>query len=87
MKTYAKYSIDVCADCAYMAANGWDESLTGRELPTPEPLCLVPASALVGTGDDDPFFSWSRCEGCGSNLGGDRYTLSVVETAPEGVRL
>lgn len=85
MKTYARYTLDICPDCLYMAANGWNEQWTGRPVPDPVPLGHVPASALIGSAsNDDPFFSWSACEGCGDVLGGDRYTVDVVETSPEG---
>ena len=72
---------ELCPDCVYMAANGWDERQTGRAFPAPAPLSLIGADALVGSSDDDdPHFSWSPCEGCGCTLGGVRETVPVVLT-------
>lgn len=74
-------TLELCSDCVYMAANGWDVNQTGRWLPVPAPLSLIGADALVGSSEDgDPHFSWSPCEGCGCTLGGDRYTVPVVLT-------
>jgi hypothetical protein len=36
------------------------------------------APFLVLSDYDEPFFSWSHCEGCGSELGGDRVMAAVV---------
>ena len=78
--------IDICADCLYTDANGWDERTTGRPLPVPAPLSRLDGLRILGavtdeTGFHEPGFSWSSCDGCGCNLGGDRYTVRVVETA------
>jgi hypothetical protein len=36
-----------------------------------------------GHGDGGHGFSWSRCDGCGSLLGGDRFPLVVWGDVPE----
>mgnify|MGYP001231513858 FL=1 len=81
---------DICADCLYTDANGWDERETGRPLPDPVPLNRL-EGYLIGTDVDsledadavqaanEPSFSWSPCHGCGCTLGGDRYTVRIVE--------
>ena len=75
---------ELCDDCVYMAANGWDERMTGLPFPDPAPLGLIGADALVGASEhDDPHFSWMPCEGCGSTLGGNRETVPVVRTGRE----
>lgn len=73
---------ELCMDCVYMAANGWDERQTGRAFPAPAPLSLIGADALVGSplGDGSPSFSWATCEGCGINGGGARYDVPVTLT-------
>ena len=68
------YDFDACTDCLLFVANGdlpedredfvkdfehWTEGFY---------MCL-------GDNDGDSNFSWSRCECCGSRLGGDRYNL------------
>lgn len=77
---------DICPDCLYTDANGWNEEHTGRPLPDPAPLSLL-AGYLIGPDCDDledmdkalePSFSWSPCQGCGCTLGGDRYTVRIV---------
>lgn len=81
---------DICADCLYTDANGWSERDTGRPLPDPVPLNRL-EGYLIGPDVDsledvdavqaasEPSFSWSPCHGCGSQLGGDRYTVRIVE--------
>ena len=71
--------ISICVDCAVMDANGWEEDLIGRPLPTPTPLGLVPPESYLCAASDREHFSWNRCEGCGSRYGGARfdYTLTV----------
>lgn len=81
---------DICPDCLYTDANGWNQDETGRPLPDPAPLSLL-AGYLIGPDADDlddldqalePFFSWSSCQGCGSTLGGDRYTVRLIPVRP-----
>ncbi len=80
----APLEVDICADCLYTDANGWDEYNTGRPLPHPAPLNRL-RGFLIGSGPDlEPHFSWSPCDGCGCTLGGDRYAVTIVE-APHNV--
>ena len=85
----APLEIDICADCLYTDANGWDERTTGRPLPDPAPLShldgfLIGGYQSDGNGYLEPSFSWSPCDGCGCTLGGDRYAVTIVE-APHAV--
>lgn len=72
--------ISICADCVVMDANGWDEQLIGRPIPTPTPLGLVPPgsalSSAIGYGER---FTWTYCQGCGSTLGGARWEYIIRE--------
>ncbi len=70
--TDERYDIEVCTDCAHLIANG--------ELPEDNPdFELLPQWRNSHLALDCPeqgceSFSWSRCDGCGSSLGGDRHT-------------
>lgn len=72
-------TIDVCVDCLFILANGecepdrQDEVLEGLARNWPAPLWLVPGCGSDCCGDEsDPWFSWQSCDGCGSQLGGNR---------------
>lgn len=83
--------IDVCIDCMLIHANG--ETSGDRDENEPELwsriLDGIGFSVTMGgkhsKGCDGPEdcscgdlgFSWSACEGCGSNLGGDRFRFTV----------
>jgi len=43
----------------------------------PLPLSRLADLVVIPAVDDDQHFSWSRCDGCGSTLGGDRHTVHV----------
>jgi hypothetical protein len=71
--------LSVCLDCAGMIANG--ELGTGDENADREHAEKMVAVwgegtdgvlGLVLNSDDEGHFSWRRCDGCGSSLGGDR---------------
>ena len=71
--------LSVCTDCLILAANG---DMPADPDPTqPEPLALWLNSPVI-PGDAELGFSWQPCEGCGSQLGGDRYQAFVDLTAP-----
>jgi hypothetical protein len=87
-RTAPEYSrADICPDCLYTDANGWSERETGRPLPEPAPLSLL-EGYLIGPDCDnledadealEPHFSRWSCDGCGSSLAGDRYTVRIVK--------
>lgn len=85
-ETYVTGTLELCEDCYYTAHVGWDESMTGRPLPEPAPLNLVPDNALVGYAVTDPatgehseaHYGKYPCEGCGSALEGNRYECNVT---------
>jgi hypothetical protein len=75
-------NLSVCTDCTMMIANG--ELGQGDE--AAEAVHVAAMVTLWGEGsagvmslvlncDDDceGHFSWQRCDGCGSTLGGDRH--------------
>jgi hypothetical protein len=77
------YELSACVDCLMLVANG--------DVPDDRPeldseidayLQLKPNQHLVCSGGDseDDEFSWSRCECCGSSLGGSRHQLAVLES-------
>lgn len=73
--------VDLCADCIYFDANGWDEN-TGRPLPDPKPMRYL-RGYLVGPDESDHIceghFSWYKCDGCGVDDGGTRYCYTAVK--------
>ena len=73
--------LELCEDCIYTDANGWDEDQTGRPLPDPIPLGLL-NGALINPDESEHIceghFSWSPCDGCGCDLGGTRYCYEMV---------
>lgn len=86
MVTVIADDLSVCVDCALLIASGEVTDSDGND------ITAVVASrqdlwwgtaldggtfVLSGT-DDEPFFSWSRCDGCGSALGGDRMKAAVL---------
>jgi len=71
--------ISICVDCVVMDANGWDAVLIGRPLPTPAPLSLIPTKSYLCAANDREHFSWDRCDGCGSALGGARFDYIIKE--------
>lgn len=85
----AQGTLWVCEDC-YLVAAGYDEHELGR--PVGDALSLLGDAefTLGGPHEDDcdgegdcncerREFSWSRCEGCGSTLGGIREALTWWE--------
>lgn len=82
MATIDADELEFCTDCVFMIANGegtdahmeamvsiWGEGIRGV-------LGLALSSHCKECIDEDEpcegWFSWSRCDGCGSSLGGDR---------------
>jgi hypothetical protein len=66
--------IIVCQCCMLAHANG--ECCADQH--DREPLSKIGPNQTVTMGDSsEPWFSWQGCEGCGSPLGGDRYTLTL----------
>jgi hypothetical protein len=78
MTEYEKFEVELCDDCVTTAANGWDERLIGRPLPSPAPLSLLTPDTIVGTSSDDPHFGKSPCEGCGITDHGNRSTATIA---------
>ena len=80
--------IQVCYDCLAIHANG---ELGDDSIPDCEPWGLMPdddvTMGMMGAcqwecAEDDcecdyTNFSWSRCDACGSTLGGYRHTFTV----------
>lgn len=72
--------ISLCTDCVVTDANGWEEELIGRPIPTPTPLSLLTPNSLIEMVDSNEHFSWNRCDGCGSRYGGARFDYILKET-------
>ena len=89
MSTIIADDLWVCTDCAMMIANGelgrgdWDAEVAHCQRMNEELAGWMqehPYAQMVLSGGegDDPRFSWSRCDGCGSTLGGDRERAAVL---------
>lgn len=75
--------INVCVDCTLLIANGECTDSDGNDIAerVAEAQTAIwgdAAGRIVLTLDDEPFFSWSDCGGCGSTLGGDRMKAVVL---------
>ena len=64
---------EVCSDC-YFAAAGYSEHELGQPFDR-EPLSQIPGPVTPG---DEIGFGHSACEGCGSTLAGDRFTVITL---------
>lgn len=88
MITIETTDLDVCQDCILFLANGrcdgCDSCVTATGDQDPAADCQTVGARMLAqwghevnhlvTGDEgDPWFSASPCDGCGSDLGGDRY--------------
>ena len=72
-------SVNICTDCVIFNENGWEEELIGHPIPDPAPMCLLTGGIYGSVSDADlGSFSWHRCDGCGSTLGGLRYAYEEV---------
>lgn len=79
-------AVDACRDCVLYLANG-DVPEDREDLPDAiaanwDGFTLALGCSRDCCGEaDEPWFSWSACEVCGSNLGGDRehVTPFIVE--------
>ena len=79
------YEVELCACCALRRMNG---DVTGCEYSCGEShtTTLLSFPRFCEEGEkiqdtyievEEPWFSWDGCVGCGSNLGGDRFTGTV----------
>ena len=79
------YEVELCVCCALRRMNG---DVTGCKDSCGEshPATLLSFSGFCEEGEKiqglyidagEPRFSWHRCVGCGSDLGGDRFTGTV----------
>jgi len=79
--------IRICVDCACYHANGDTTGIESaeREAEVIAARMLAPGEHIA-VGDSDGF-SWSSCDACGSDLGGDRFsaTLFSEDDEPEGM--
>lgn len=83
----------VCTDC-YFAHHYGVAEVDGKLFvgDDPTPVERMPLDLLVDyeladntdseTGEGIDEFSWSRCEGCGSPLGGSRHRLALFSHTP-----
>jgi hypothetical protein len=71
-----QYEIKMCVDCAMLIANGepnpeWSELEHHNHVTAMQDNWPGGEFHLV-VGNDEEWFSWSRCDSCGSTLGGSR---------------
>lgn len=66
-------TIDLCIDCT-LTLQGFDTHELGRMLPlaVTEFTEEVKPGEIINTGEIT-HFSWAPCDGCGTNLGGERF--------------
>lgn len=73
-----RQELEICADCLHMSANGVAYfSNAGHAERYAQGLAQwgdEPCST-----DDESSFSMNPCDYCGDTLGGDRYTVSVMQ--------
>lgn len=67
--------IKVCQCCLLTHANG--ECCADESSHWLTPLSAIPANLDLVMGGEELGFSWQSCDGCGSSLGGDRYSMSL----------
>ena len=82
-------TIEVCTDCYFAHHYGvteddgqWfagdsDGACDRKPLGLLDDTAWIADSTDSDTGEGFTEFSWSRCEGCGSTLGGARYSLTI----------
>lgn len=76
MTLKAPTSVDICTDCLFLLANGEGPDDVAEALALRWPVGTLTLGRLGGDPDDESWFSWSACEGCGSDLGGDRHAAT-----------
>lgn len=79
------YDGAVCVDCTMVIANGdtsgivdlaaWEAGVAARNACDGGRLRVV----LACDEDCEGWFSWSSCDFCGSQLGGDRHPVNFIE--------
>lgn len=79
--------IAVCTDCLMLLANAEAFDAEGNEITEQVGANIqdlwgnteITLGSVDDTEDtaDEGYFSWSSCDGCGSTLGGDRYTATA----------
>lgn len=75
------HDLAVCTDCVQIIANGEisDGTDTGDQVAAAQVVKWGDLAAHMVLGDtDEPWFSWSSCDGCGSPLGGDRFNAHIL---------
>lgn len=86
--------LEVCTDCAMLIANGFvADGITGYDIsqeiadaqialwgggPDGAAGLVLASRGDVWEDDDEPHFSWNRCDGCGSTDGGDRFAAAHI---------
>jgi hypothetical protein len=77
------HNIDVCADCYIASEYGVDsiEDFDPQHVPLSNLSDVTILGASCGRHDDceDHGFSRWGCDGCGSPLGGQRYSIAITD--------
>jgi hypothetical protein len=70
----------VCTDCVFYIANGdLPEDDTNAWSPDNFDARWRDYNVCCGDSEKDNEFSWSRCDGCGSKLGGARFHCVALQ--------
>lgn len=77
MATIELIKIELCPDCVMASVSGEAENTDF------EPLSKLYVGDTVSLdidedGASDPFFSWDNCDGCETDLGGERYECTLA---------
>jgi hypothetical protein len=73
--------VSLCVDCVTADANGTDDLVESQWtgfLDDWQDWVFGPILTDEQNEPNEPHFSWSPCDGCGSHLGGDRFDYVAV---------
>ena len=76
-----KYTLEVCSDCLYVAANGaptYDGYADSGHARRYAKGLEVWGTEPFSDNDEEGSFSWQSCDFCGDPLGGTRFASTVV---------
>ncbi len=82
-------NLSVCVYCVSVIANGEAYNEDGDDVSADFAACHVDrfgpgaaANLVLDHSDDEPYFSWSSCDACGSTDGGDRFNAALLSGTP-----
>lgn len=75
------HDLDVCTVCVHLIANGeFDDGTDAAEKCSARQVKIWgPLAVAMVLGDDDEWFSYRSCDGCGDQLAGDRFHAHIIQ--------